>query len=56
MPRLWDVPVHDSTRVGDARVAAERAAVLQVVAEGQWGGEGLDETTSRRAARPERAR
>ncbi|WP_428933879.1 SpoIIE family protein phosphatase [Streptomyces sp. ACT015] len=26
MPRLWDVPVHDSTRVRDARVAAEEAA------------------------------
>ncbi|WP_435273119.1 ATP-binding SpoIIE family protein phosphatase [Streptomyces parvulus] len=28
MPRLWDVPVHDSTRVRDARVAAEQAAAL----------------------------
>ncbi|MEU1271218.1 ATP-binding SpoIIE family protein phosphatase [Streptomyces sp. NPDC005799] len=28
MPRVWDVPVHDSTRVRDARVAAERAAAL----------------------------
>ena len=26
MPRVWDVPVHDSTRVRDARVAAEEAA------------------------------
>ncbi|WP_330284742.1 SpoIIE family protein phosphatase [Streptomyces sp. NBC_00588] len=26
MPLVWDVPVHDSTRVRDARVAAERAA------------------------------
>ncbi|MET8228469.1 ATP-binding SpoIIE family protein phosphatase [Streptomyces sp. NPDC004082] len=26
MTRVWDVPVHDSTRVRDARVAAERAA------------------------------
>ncbi|MEU3663927.1 ATP-binding SpoIIE family protein phosphatase [Streptomyces sp. NPDC032940] len=26
MPRVWDVPVHDSTRVRDARVAAEHAA------------------------------
>lgn len=28
MPRLWDVPVRDSTRVRDARVAAEDAAAL----------------------------
>ncbi|MER7055626.1 ATP-binding SpoIIE family protein phosphatase [Streptomyces sp. NPDC000351] len=28
MPRVWDVPVHDSTRVRDARVAAEHAATL----------------------------
>ncbi|MFJ9718621.1 SpoIIE family protein phosphatase [Streptomyces sp. NPDC101213] len=28
MPRVWDVPVHDSTRVRDARVAAEQAAAL----------------------------
>lgn len=28
MPRVWDVPVHDSTRVRDARVAAEHAADL----------------------------
>jgi anti-sigma regulatory factor (Ser/Thr protein kinase) len=28
MPRVWDVPVHDSTRVRDARVAAEAAATL----------------------------
>lgn len=26
MPLVWDVPVHDSTRVRDARVAAEHAA------------------------------
>ncbi|GAB2727182.1 SpoIIE family protein phosphatase [Streptomyces bullii] len=26
MPRVWDVPVHDSTRVRDVRVAAEEAA------------------------------
>ncbi|MEU4656945.1 ATP-binding SpoIIE family protein phosphatase [Streptomyces sp. NPDC023723] len=26
MPRVWEVPVHDSTRVRDARVAAEHAA------------------------------
>jgi anti-sigma regulatory factor (Ser/Thr protein kinase) len=26
MPRVWEVPVHDSTRVRDARVAAEAAA------------------------------
>ena len=28
MPRVWEVPVHDSTRVRDARVAAEGAAGL----------------------------
>jgi anti-sigma regulatory factor (Ser/Thr protein kinase) len=28
MPLVWDVPVHDSTRVRDARVAAERAAAV----------------------------
>jgi anti-sigma regulatory factor (Ser/Thr protein kinase) len=28
MPRVWHVPVHDSTRVRDARVAAEAAAAL----------------------------
>ncbi|MFD4575453.1 SpoIIE family protein phosphatase [Streptomyces sp. NPDC058417] len=28
MARVWDVPVHDSTRVRDARVAAEEAAAL----------------------------
>ncbi|MFI8189138.1 SpoIIE family protein phosphatase [Streptomyces sp. NPDC085946] len=28
MPRVWDVPVHDSTRVRDVRVAAEAAATL----------------------------
>ncbi|MFF8190672.1 SpoIIE family protein phosphatase [Streptomyces bobili] len=28
MPRVWDVPVHDSTRVRDARVAAQEAAAL----------------------------
>ncbi|GHA27397.1 ATP-binding SpoIIE family protein phosphatase [Streptomyces purpurascens] len=28
MPRVWDVPVRDSTRVRDARVAAEDAAAL----------------------------
>ncbi|MFI7497926.1 SpoIIE family protein phosphatase [Streptomyces sp. NPDC049687] len=28
MARVWDVPVHDSTRVRDARVAAEDAAAL----------------------------
>ncbi|CAM5275257.1 hypothetical protein SALBM311S_00271 [Streptomyces alboniger] len=27
MPRVWDIPVHDSTRVRDVRVAAEHAAV-----------------------------
>ncbi|MFJ8083161.1 SpoIIE family protein phosphatase [Streptomyces sp. NPDC096205] len=30
MPRVWEVPVHDSTRVRDVRVAAEAAA--------QWAG------------------
>ncbi|MGC3002782.1 anti-sigma regulatory factor, partial [Streptomyces sp. G35A] len=28
MPRVWDVPVQDSTRVRDVRVAAEDAAAL----------------------------
>ncbi|CAM5287191.1 ATP-binding SpoIIE family protein phosphatase [Streptomyces aurantiogriseus] len=28
MPRVWDVPVYDPTRVRDARVAAEEAAAL----------------------------
>ncbi|MDQ0579025.1 ATP-binding SpoIIE family protein phosphatase [Streptomyces rishiriensis] len=28
MTQVWDVPVHDSTRVRDARVAAEQAAAL----------------------------
>ncbi|MER5377308.1 ATP-binding SpoIIE family protein phosphatase [Streptomyces sp. NPDC002553] len=28
MPRVWEVPVHDSTRVRDARVAAEEATAL----------------------------
>ncbi|MFC9686001.1 SpoIIE family protein phosphatase [Streptomyces sp. NPDC056948] len=40
MPRLWDVPVRDSTRVRDARVAAEDAAVLA----------GLDERRTAAAA------
>ena len=40
MPRVWDVPVHDSTRVRDARVAAEEAGVLA----------GLDETRTAVAA------
>lgn len=40
MPRLWDVPVHDSTRVRDARVAAEHAATLA----------GLDEPRTAAAA------
>ncbi|MFJ3334688.1 SpoIIE family protein phosphatase [Streptomyces sp. NPDC086766] len=40
MPRLWDVPVHDSTRVRDARVAAEGAAALA----------GLDERRTAAAA------
>ncbi|MET9765659.1 anti-sigma regulatory factor, partial [Streptomyces sp. NPDC006372] len=40
MPRLWDVPVRDSTRVRDARVAAEGAAALA----------GLDERRTAAAA------
>jgi anti-sigma regulatory factor (Ser/Thr protein kinase) len=40
MPRVWEIPVHDSTRVRDARVAAERAAALA----------GLDETRTAAAA------
>ncbi|MGZ3097460.1 ATP-binding SpoIIE family protein phosphatase [Streptomyces sp. H62] len=40
MPRVWDVPVHDSTRVRDARVAAEHAAALA----------GLDEQRAATAA------
>ncbi|MFG3155763.1 SpoIIE family protein phosphatase [Streptomyces sp. NPDC048219] len=40
MPRVWDVPVHDSTRVRDARVAAEHAAALA----------GLDEQCTASAA------
>ncbi|GAA3998760.1 hypothetical protein GCM10022232_40230 [Streptomyces plumbiresistens] len=40
MPRVWEVPVHDSTRVRDARVAAERAAALA----------GLDEPRTAAAA------
>ncbi|MFI6039438.1 ATP-binding SpoIIE family protein phosphatase [Streptomyces sp. NPDC051315] len=40
MPRVWDVPVHDSTRVRDARVAAEEAAALV----------GLDESRTAAAA------
>ncbi|MFG2943972.1 SpoIIE family protein phosphatase [Streptomyces adustus] len=40
MARLWDVPVHDSTRVRDARVAAEEAAALA----------GLDERRTAAAA------
>ncbi|MDH6629531.1 anti-sigma regulatory factor (Ser/Thr protein kinase) [Streptomyces sp. LBL] len=40
MPRVWDVPVHDSTRVRDARVAAEDAATLA----------GLDEPRTAAAA------
>ncbi|MEU6406645.1 SpoIIE family protein phosphatase [Streptomyces sp. NPDC046985] len=40
MPRVWDVPVHDSTRVRDARVAAEAAAELV----------GLDEARTAAAA------
>ncbi|MFF8316198.1 SpoIIE family protein phosphatase [Streptomyces bobili] len=35
MPRVWDVPVHDSTRVRDARVAAEEAAALVGLDEGR---------------------
>ncbi|WNM32340.1 ATP-binding protein/SpoIIE family protein phosphatase [Streptomyces sp. Li-HN-5-11] len=40
MPRVWEVPVHDSTRVRDARVAAEGAATLA----------GLDEPRTAAAA------
>jgi anti-sigma regulatory factor (Ser/Thr protein kinase) len=40
MPRVWEVPVHDSTRVRDARVAAEHAAALA----------GLDERRTSTAA------
>lgn len=40
MPRVWDVPVRDSTRVHDARVAAEGAAALA----------GLDERRTAAAA------
>ncbi|MFH8801843.1 SpoIIE family protein phosphatase [Streptomyces sp. NPDC017936] len=40
MPRVWDVPVHDPTRVRDARVAAEEAAALV----------GLDESRTAAAA------
>jgi anti-sigma regulatory factor (Ser/Thr protein kinase) len=40
MPRVWDVPVRDSTRVRDARVAAEGAAALA----------GLDERRTAAAA------
>ncbi|MZE71229.1 anti-sigma regulatory factor, partial [Streptomyces sp. SID5789] len=40
MPRVWDVPVHDSTRVRDVRVAAEQAAALA----------GLDERRTATAA------
>ncbi|MDG9717919.1 ATP-binding protein/SpoIIE family protein phosphatase [Streptomyces sp. DH24] len=40
MPRVWDVPVRDSTRVRDARVAAEQAAALA----------GLDERRTASAA------
>jgi anti-sigma regulatory factor (Ser/Thr protein kinase) len=40
MTRVWDVPVHDSTRVRDARVAAQGAAALA----------GLDEPRTAAAA------
>jgi anti-sigma regulatory factor (Ser/Thr protein kinase) len=40
MPRVWDIPVRDSTRVRDARVAAEQAAALA----------GLDERRTAAAA------
>jgi anti-sigma regulatory factor (Ser/Thr protein kinase) len=33
MPRVWEVPVHDSTRVRDARVAAEQAAAAAALDE-----------------------
>ncbi|MFE1249472.1 SpoIIE family protein phosphatase [Streptomyces sp. NPDC058735] len=40
MPRVWDVPVRDATRVRDARVAAEEAAAMA----------GLDERRTAAAA------
>ncbi|MFE6525428.1 SpoIIE family protein phosphatase [Streptomyces sp. NPDC057794] len=40
MPRVWDIPVRDATRVRDARVAAEQAAALA----------GLDERRTAAAA------
>ncbi|MFF7313700.1 SpoIIE family protein phosphatase [Streptomyces sp. NPDC008137] len=40
MPRVWDIPVRDSTRVRDARVAAEGAAAMA----------GLDERRTAAAA------
>ncbi|MFD8235570.1 SpoIIE family protein phosphatase [Streptomyces sp. NPDC059696] len=41
MPRVWDVPVHDSTRVRDARVAAEDAAALAGLDERRTAAAGL---------------
>ncbi|WP_217179042.1 ATP-binding SpoIIE family protein phosphatase [Streptomyces sp. AC495_CC817] len=38
MPRVWEVPVHDSTRVRDARVAAEAAAARAGLDEGRAAG------------------
>ncbi|WP_458247508.1 SpoIIE family protein phosphatase [Streptomyces sp. MAI_2237] len=35
MPRVWDVPVHDSTRLRDARLAVEEAAVAAGLDEGR---------------------
>ncbi|MFE2631243.1 phosphatase, partial [Streptomyces sp. NPDC059374] len=35
MPRVWEVPVHDSTRVRDVRVAARDAAGRARVAGGR---------------------
>lgn len=41
MPRVWEVPVHDSTRVRDARVAAEAAAARAGLDEGRAAGAAL---------------
>ncbi|CAL9339103.1 SpoIIE family protein phosphatase [Streptomyces sp. enrichment culture] len=41
MPRVWEVPVHDSTRVRDVRVAAEAAAVRAGLDESRTAGAAL---------------
>lgn len=41
MPRVWEVPVHDSTRVRDVRVAAESAAVRAGLDENRTAGAAL---------------